>query len=202
MTWREAFSTAINNLFGVNDSPSVKKVRLLFFLLFIAGTGWAAYNYYNAIDLLAEKEFSPSATASEVQADKKRLNAMIEQVRTASTLRTNSVSLADNMETASGKYVVMDPAFITLQETKEDPNAAIVVQPEIVVEMPPEIVVRAIMQMGKRQVAVMDIAGVGSGLVVRAGDTFMQKKGRVVRITPDKVVVRWGGKNWDIAPGF
>ena len=56
--------------------------------------------------------------------------------------------------------------------------------------------------MGNQNVAVMDIPGVGSGMVVKVGDTFMQKKGRIVKIASDKVVLRWGGKNWDIAPGF
>jgi Tfp pilus assembly protein PilP len=58
------------------------------------------------------------------------------------------------------------------------------------------------MIVGKEQVAVMDIPGVGNGLLVKAGDTFMQRKGRIVRIAPDKVVVRWGNRNWDIAPSF
>ena len=75
-------------------------------------------------------------------------------------------------------------------------------QPGALIEPPPEIVVRAIMMLGKQRTAVMDIAGLGSGLIVRQGDTFMGKKGRIVRIAADKVVVRWAGKNWDIAPGF
>ena len=58
------------------------------------------------------------------------------------------------------------------------------------------------MILGKDKTAVMDIAGVGSGLIVRQGDTFMGRKGRIVRIAADKVVVRWADKNWDVAPGF
>jgi hypothetical protein len=58
------------------------------------------------------------------------------------------------------------------------------------------------MVMGKQSVAVMDIPGVGNGIIFKAGDTFMERKGRIVRITPDKVILSWGGKNWDVAPGF
>ena len=58
------------------------------------------------------------------------------------------------------------------------------------------------MILGKERKAIMDIAGLGAGMVVREGDTFMGKKGRIVRILADKVVVHWADRNWDIAPGF
>ena len=63
-------------------------------------------------------------------------------------------------------------------------------QVDVVVEPPPDIVVRAIMILGKERKAVMDIAGLGSGMIVRQGDTFMGKKGRIVKIAADKVVVQ------------
>jgi hypothetical protein len=58
------------------------------------------------------------------------------------------------------------------------------------------------MLMGKQSVAVMDIPGVGDGMIFKAGDTFMEKRGRVVRITSDKVILSWGGRTWDVPLGF
>lgn len=198
MRWREAWSTAWGRLTGVDNEGSAVSVRLLFFLLFLLGTAWAGYRYYEMQLLRQAKTFTPSLTPQTVDADKKRLEGMIEQVRAASALRSNSFVWAQSMRDL-GKNVFDDPAF--LAEVPKSGGDGLP-QIETFVEPPPGIVVRAIMVLGKQRTAVMDIAGLGSGLIVRQGDTFMGKKGRIVRIAADKVVVRWAGKNWDIAPGF
>jgi len=68
--------------------------------------------------------------------------------------------------------------------------------------LPPIMFVRAIMVVGKESIAIMDINGVGNGIIVKTGYSFLEKKGRILRITPEKVTVRWAGKNIDITPGF
>ena len=73
---------------------------------------------------------------------------------------------------------------------------------EEVVKPPPKITLRAIMLMGKTRTALIDIAGVGTGLLVKQGDTFLNREGHIVRIMNDKVVVRWKKKTWNITPGF
>ena len=195
MSWREACGAAWTKLTGVDNEGSAAGVRLLFFLLFLLGTLGAGYRYYEMQLLGQEKTFVPSTTPQSVDADKKRLDAMLEQVRAASALRSNSVVWAQSMRDL-GKRVFDDPT-----KWVEIPGGD-VAQVEIAVEPPPDIVIRAIMILGKERKAVMDIAGVGSGMIVRQGDTFMGKKGRIVRILSDKVVVHWAGRNWDIAPGF
>ena len=202
MGWREAIGVAIGNLTGVNnDSNSVRVMRVVFLLIFLGGTVWAVYNYLKAQALLEEKYYQAQAGPS-LDADRQRLELMQEQVKQASEIRNSSSRMVDYMIDMS-RYIFGDPTQVSITSsggtTIELPSVEI---PEVVIEMPPEIVVRAIMVMGKQQVAVMDIAGVGSGMVVKVGDTFMQKKGRIVRIAPDKVVVRWAGRTWDIAPGF
>lgn len=206
MGWREAFGTAWGNLTGVNnESASVRGIRLFFFLVFLGGTGWAAYNYFKYFTARQELEYkihTPSSTASSLAADEKRLKAMVDQVSVSTEKRNNSSVIALTVADM-GIYPFADPTIFppTLQDIKVEGTLEIIPVPEPV-EMPPDIVLRAIMVMGKQQVAVMDIVGVGSGMIVKAGDTFMQKKGRVVRITPDKVVMRWAGKNFDIRPNF
>jgi hypothetical protein len=201
LNWREAFSTAWNNLTGVNSGGgSLPIVRGVFFLIFALGTAWAAYNFVNAQVLLEEPMFNEfdSPPPNTAQVDKQRLDEMLRQVDVTSKMRASSSSIAQNMESLS-KYPFGDP-LVRPPEIDEPP--IILVEPEVIIEYPPEITLKAIMIMGKQHVAVMDISGVGSGMIVKVGDTFMQKKGRIVRIAPDKVVVRWGGKNWDIAPSF
>ena len=150
---------------------------------------------------LEEKIFTPSGAPAALETDRKRLEDMVAQVKATTEIRSNSSIMVQSMMD-SERYTFVDPTiFPPLVDARQGKQDSIVVVPEVI-EMPPEIVLRAIMVMGKQQVAVMDIVGVGSGMVVRAGDTFMQKKGRIVRIAPDKVVMRWGGKNFDIRPNF
>lgn len=196
MGWREAWDIAWGRLTGVDNEGSSAGVRLLFFLLFILGTGWAGFRYYEMQRLREEKDFFPSVAPQSVEADKKRLDDMIEQVRAATALRANSFVWAQSMKEL-GKHIFDEPTQMALV-----PGEGLTSPVVPIVENPPNIVVRAIMILGKNKTAVMDIAGVGSGLIVRQGDTFMGRKGRIVRIAADKVVVRWADKNWDVAPGF
>jgi hypothetical protein len=204
--WHEAFSTAWNNLTGVNNEGgrSLVLVRVLFILIFLVGSGWTGYNFMNAQVLLEEPMFDEFASTppNTAQADKQRLDEMLRQVDVTSNTRRSSSSIAENMESLSGKYPFGDPLLRPEPEPSMGEPPPFIVEPEVIIEYPPEITLKAVMIMGKQQVAVMDISGVGSGMIVKVGDTFMQKKGRIVRIAPDKVVVRWGGKNWDIAPSF
>ncbi|GHV46558.1 hypothetical protein FACS1894204_08410 [Synergistales bacterium] len=212
MEEREGWGSAINAAFGVlsgreeNVTRNTLLIRLLFLAVFLGGTGWAVFNYYEAQELLREKQYFPSsASMSGTDADKKRLDTMLEQVKAALELRVGSVSVAQSISDME-KYVFADPA--TAPRPAMDDESIVDINremlPEIVVELPPPIMVRAIMMSGKQHAAVMDIPGVSSGVIVKPGDTFviMQKKGRIVRIAADKVVLNWAGRNWDIGPEF
>lgn len=201
-SWKDAFRYAWGVLAGVIDEGSSKTYRALFFLLFIAGIAWAVFNYIKMQEMGTSKFYAPSASRTTLQQDRERLKKMIEQVSSVSSKRSSSSVWAQSMRDMN-KYTFDDP-------TKARPDGDTPFLPdvpqepviEVVVEPPPSITVKAIMVMGKTRAAVMDIAGVGKGLIVRAGDTFGNRKGRIVRIDSDKVVVRWDGKNWNIAPGF
>ena len=201
MSWGEAFGTAWGNLTGVNNGGSVRTIRALFILIFLLGTAWVGYSYVQAQNLLELKDYTPPARVDRAKDDKARLDKMVNEIKAISVIRSSSPSIANTMVSVA-KYPFGDPMY---QEQPLDRNKEITVTlppPQVVVEYPPVITVRAIMVMGNSRVAVMDIPDVGTGLLVKAGDTFSQKKGRVVRITPEKVVIRWGDKNWDIAPSF
>lgn len=66
---------------------------------------------------------------------------------------------------------------------------------EDLVDLPPIVIVRAVMVMGKDSAAVVDIDGVGYGIVVRRGMSFWGGKGRFVSIKAKELVFRWNGKN-------
>jgi Tfp pilus assembly protein PilP len=176
---------------------------LVFFLIFLLGTAWAGWNLKEGLVLVELEERSPGPRANQAQADKQRLDAMIAQVETTQLIRASSPETVRVVEENMAKYPFREPRL----DLADLPPGAVdplrLELPPVIIDYPPEgIALKGIMIMGKQHVAVMDIPGVGSGMIVKAGDTFMQKKGRVVRIALDKVVVRWGGKNWDIAPSF
>ncbi|MDR1048882.1 MAG: hypothetical protein LBL51_03925 [Synergistaceae bacterium] len=202
MSWGEAFGAAVGYLTGSGeDGGSARAIRMVFLLIFLGGTGWAVYSYHKAQVLLEEKEYYPSTPPTVVEADKKRLGDMVGQVRVSSESRAQSLTIVQSMGILK-KSVFADPSTAPLSASEGDPVVRADI-PQVVIDYPPDgITLRAIMTMGKQQVAVMDIPGVGSGMIVKPGNTFMQKKGRIVRIAPDKVVISWGGRNWDIAPGF
>jgi hypothetical protein len=205
MSWRDAFGTAWGNLTGVNnEGGSVRTVRMLFFVVFVLGTAWAVYNYIHAQELLEEKEYSPSdpSVSSTVDTDRKRLASMVNQVGVTSEIRRNSPEIARTMLSLN-KYPFGDPLMVDKPPEPDEKPFEFPLQPsipEIIIDYPPEVILRAIMTLGTRHVALMDIPGVGNGMVVKVGDTFMQKKGRIVRIAPDKVTMSWGGKTWDMRP--
>ncbi|MDR1379775.1 MAG: hypothetical protein LBJ36_12100 [Synergistaceae bacterium] len=198
ISWGEAFAAAWNNLTGISgEGSSMLLVRVVFFALFVIGTGMAVV-YYQEQEELTSPYVEPPMPIDGSASDKQRLDEMLRQIRAASNKRNNSSFMAKRMEDRSN-YPFGDP----LPTPPPNDEPLMVVIPDVIIDYPPEgIILRAIMITGNQQVALMDIPGVGNGLLVKVGDTFMQRKGRIVRIAPDKVVVRWGGKNWDIAPSF
>jgi hypothetical protein len=71
----------------------------------------------------------------------------------------------------------------------------------VFVAPPPSVVVRAVMNVDGMYTAVLDIDGVGLGIVVRAGDTFLRKRGRILSVSPSGVVISWDGKRYSLNLG-
>jgi hypothetical protein len=63
-------------------------------------------------------------------------------------------------------------------------------------------VVKAVMKSKDSWAIVVDIAGAGSGLILRPGDSFMEGRGKVVRMEGDRLIVRWDGREWTAVPGL
>jgi hypothetical protein len=153
------------------------------------------------ITIMTEKPLQPSAVRGVPPCDAYTL--LLKTSEETHKLRLSSPEAVKIMQENLAKYPFSEPRFETDIPVQEDRLAIELPPIAVVIDYPPEgITLRGIMMIGNQNVAVMDIPGVGSGMIVRAGDTFMQKKGRVVRVALDKVVVNWGGKNWDIAPSF
>jgi len=199
--WGSAIGAAWGNLTGVNTEGRV--VRLLFFLIFLLGTVWAVYSYMESTTLMELEPMTAMVLpVTPADTDRARLGAMIQQVETTSRMRTTSVETVRPLEIV-GRLPFDEPPVPTgVIVLGEEEPPFILPDPVVIIEYPPHITLRGIMVMGNQQVAVIDISGVGTGMIVRAGDTFMQRRGRVVRIASDRIVVNYAGRNWDIAPSF
>jgi hypothetical protein len=201
--WRGAFGTAWGNLTGVNNEGNVRLIRLVFFVIFLLGTAWAGWSYLQGMELVELEEYAPTPRPSQAAADRQRLDTMIAQVEAASNLRRGSPESVRVVEENFARYPFAEPL----------PEGVVVLVPGEPFELPlpppppppppPYIELRGIMVMGNQHVAVMNIPELQLfGMIVRVGDTFMQRRGRIVRIAPDRVVVNWDGRNYNIAPSF
>ena len=198
-----------NETFGTRLMVGEGRYRLLRFLVvlfLIAGTLWSGYLFKQFVDLSKEDSITIPPLASQSGKDSERLDTLIADFREAVDTRENSLILASAVADASRQPFV---ATVKAPPPEErTPEGAVVVAgdhsiPTFVQEkIPPIMFVRAIMVAGKESMAIMDIEGVGNGIIVRNGYGFNNGEGKVVRIAPEKVTIRWSGKNLDIAPGL
>ena len=202
--WRGAFGAAWGNLTGVNSEGNVRIIRTLFFIVFLLGTAWAVWSYLQGMELVHLEQFTPTPRPNQAQADRQRLDAMIAQVESASLLRMGSPESVRILEENFARYPFGEPPVGIAVVDPARPIELFPLPPPVLPE-PPYINLKGIMIMGDRYVAVMDIPEMGlAGMVVGVGDTFtyMQRRARIVRIAPDRVVLNWDGRNFNIAPSF
>lgn len=197
----ESFGTRL-----VAGEGGYRLLRFLVVLFLLAGTVWSGYLFKQFLDLSKEDSISIPTLASQAGKDAERLDTLIANFKEAVDTRENSLTLASAVADASRRPFVATMKAAPLEE--RTPEGAVVVAgdqsiPTFVQEkIPPIMFVRAIMVAGKESMAIMDIEGVGNGIIVRNGYGFNNGEGKVVRIAPEKVTIRWSGKNLDIAPGL
>ena len=199
---REAIGAAWGNLTGINNEGNARTIRFAFFAIFLLGTVWAVYSYLQGQELRELETLSATPIPNQAEVDRARLEALEEQVQATTQTRVISPFTVDMMRDNFARYPFSEPRLEPVVAVTPLPDHLLVIEPPVVIDFPPAITLRGIMIMGQQHVAVLDIQGAGTGMIVRAGDTFMQRRGRIVRVAPDRVVVNWGGRNWDIAPSF
>ena len=196
----ESFGTRL-----MGGEGGYRLLRFLVVLFLLAGTAWSGYLFKQFIDLSKEDSITIPPLASQAGKDSERLDTLIANFKEAVDTRENSLILASAVADASRQpFVATIKAAPAAAKTEDgvlvagDQTIPVFVQEKI----PPIMFVRAIMVAGKQTMAIMDIEGVGNGIIVRSGYGFNNGEGKIVRIAPDKVTIRWSGKNLDIAPGL
>lgn len=195
---------AVNESFWgklVAGEGAFRMPRALLFLIFFGGTIFFGWSFKRVVDLSVEESVFVQPPPRQSQEDAKRLDGILESYRGTVEARQGSKGLVASVTEKNRR-----PFAVSRRSTKGAGAAAVadipLVEPLVTESLPPIMFVRAIMVVGKESIAIMDINGVGNGIIVKTGYSFLEKKGRILRITPEKVTVRWAGKNIDITPGF
>lgn len=185
----------------VAGENSFRLPRALLFLIFFGGTIFFGWSFRRVVELSVEEPVFVPPPPRQSQEDAKRLDGIIESYRATVEARQGSKVVAAAITDESRRPFVVSPREQSALPAVSGGDGAYV-DPLVSEVLPPIMFVRAIMVVGREAVAVMDINGVGNGIIVKSGYSFLKKQGRVVRISPEKVTVRWAGKNIDITPGF
>lgn len=180
--WSLIMGTAENSSDGA-------QLRILLLLLLIVGICLSGYVVY-----LNTQYVPPVAAEVRPQtptADINRLNTMIKNLNAANSARTHSMEVATAISSMA-RY-----PFVAEKITKTVDTSLFVNQ---IVIVPPYIRLKATMTLEGKAVALLDIEGEANNRIYKAGDRFAEKRGRIVRIAPEKVTVVYEGKEFIYTP--
>jgi Cu/Ag efflux pump CusA len=207
-TLGSAFSEMWSNL--LYGAGSYRALRWVLAIILLIGIIWSGFMFKKVLDFSKPTQIKLPPAKNLAAQDAKRLEGVIQSFRSAVLARTGSSSIAVAAATSYRR-----PFVPTMKEPEPDLAAdsasgdskmsaeemlEIMKQPEEVI--PPLITVRAIMTLGGRANAVLDIENEGEAIVVKPGYTFGDGEGRVKRITSDKVIVTWAGEDLEIPAGM
>ena len=182
-----AVKKALSLMMGDTEDPKEGvALRILLLLILLFGIGLSGYAIYQNREYIPPQitEAKPQAPTADIN----RLNTMVKNLKAANDTRMRSMEVA-SMSASMARY-----PFFAENLTAEDIDHIKVI--ERVVVIPPSVLVRGMMVLDGTSAAVLDIEGEASGKIYRVGDRFAGSKGRVTRITPDKVTVIYENKEF------
>jgi len=182
----------------VHSDKVPRLFRVLVVILLLAGIAWSAYLLKQMLELVRETSVPEITLSKQVDQEIERLSGVVESFESAVMARAGSAQLSVLAANISRRPFVPSPPP-TKAFDEEAAAAAAMKEP---VEPPPFVMVRAVLVKGKDAVAVLDVEGIGQGIVVKKGGTFAGGKGRVTGITAEKVVFTWAGQSVETAVGM
>ena len=177
---------------GVRDGKAVWYGRIAVWGFLALGIVFASASCSRLSELREPREPALSLPPAALDADKARLRSLADRLKLASRQRARSALRVQTMRERERNLFAVPPS--------PTPAVPELFEPEV--SPPPEIVVKAVMKLGNSWAVVVDIAGAGSGLILRPGDSFMEGRGQVVRMDGDQLIVRWDGREWTAVPGL
>ncbi len=205
--FRDSLADLWNSI--VQGQGSFKALRWLLALLLVIGTIWSGFMFKKVLDFTKPTTINLPPAKDLAAQDAQRLDAMIEDFRNSVLSRTGSSTLAVAAAESYRRPLVETEKPLPPEEIKRLEEEALAesetvkefIEPEE--SLPPIMTVRAIMTVGSRRSAIMDIEGEGEALVVRPGLVFGEEdKGIIKAIRPDMVIVEWSGEIIDLPTGM
>jgi len=181
----------------VHSDKVPRLFRVLVVILLLAGIVWSAYLLKQMLELVRETSVPEITLSRQVDQEIERLSGVVESFESAVMARAGSAQLSVLAANISRRPFVPSPP-----PTKAFDEAAAAAAMKEPVEPPPFVMVKAVLVKGKDAVAVLDVEGIGRGIVVKKGGTFAGGKGRVTGITAEKVVFTWAGQSVETAVGM
>ncbi|MCF4150391.1 hypothetical protein L2W58_01040 [Dethiosulfovibrio sp. F2B] len=187
-TWLEGAKGWFDDLLE-GDERFYRGARWTFFALIVVALGWGGFCFVALWRGAHMAESERTVRPLDLSRDRERLEALALNYDSVQAERKDSLRLANDII-----RIGRNP-MVRMEAPKNVPVASTEPSVEDLVDLPPLVIVRAVMVMGKDASAVVDIDGIGNGMVVRKGTTFADKKGRFLAIGTDKLIFRWNGTN-------
>ena len=184
-----AVKKAWSLIMGTAEEPT-EGALLRGLLLIIMITGICISGYVIYLQSKYEAPHEIKASARPPTADINRLNAMIQNLNAANSARMRSMEVA-TAATSMARYPFM---------AEKIPTAGPMDSRVEVVIIPPAVRIKATMLLEGRSVAVLDIEGEPRGKIFKVGDRFADRKGRIARISQEKVTIVYEGKEFTYTP--
>lgn len=208
---REPLGTTLSDLWEdiLYKSGGFRFFRWVLMLVLLGGTVWSVFLFHQMLDMMRPRETRLPPAKSQVESETERLTGEVAAFRSAVLAREGSNQLAvmasriDRRPFAPGSLPVDEEAERVAAEAakKKAPGEEQVFAAREEV-LPPFMAVQAVMVMGTKKMAVMDIEGESSGMIVRVGTKFGGGLGRVESVSPEAVVVTWADKRIQIPVGM
>ena len=182
---------ALNLIMGTTEKRSEgAQLRIVLLLIMLAGIS------FSGVALFQNKNYAPPPIIPPIvqapAADVNRLNTMVESLNAANSARMRSMAIARDAASRP-RY----PFVATRAPMIPGPN--ILEIPQVVI-IPPDVRIRGTLLIEGEAVAVLDIEGEPGGRIYRAGDRFADRRGRIVRITTDRITVIYEDREFIYIP--
>jgi len=172
----------------VHGEKVSKTIKILLAAVILGATVWSGY-VFKQLTELTKPQIPPEVKPSpKVAQETKRLSQVVEKFQSTVQARGGSTELSVLASTISRKPFVPPP----LPEVEKVGVASLVSE-----VAPPLVTVKAVIINEPNSVALLDVEGLGDGLIVKKGSPFGDGQGRVVAISGEKVVFTWAGQVYE-----
>ncbi len=183
--WREAAGGLWSDLMYGDRFPRL--LRILLGAVLLALTIWSGFLFREMVDALEGGANPAPPPSPKIEEEIRQLDSTAQRFRATILAREGSTQLAVLAATVARR-----PFLPPRTDIGEEGD------PLLDTGAPPYMMVRAVMVKGGQSAVVVDIEGLGEGMILKTGSQFGKGRGKVVSISPEKVVMTWVGQRIEI----